>query len=78
MYAAFAYIMTNRKDGVLYVGVTNDLVRRVFEHRSGAAEGFTKRYGLKALVWFEAHDYIRAAIAREKDLKHLRGRRRCA
>lgn len=71
MYSAFVYIMTNRKDGVLYVGVTTDLMRRVYEHRSGAVEGFTKRYGLKSLVWFEAHDDIRAAIAREKALKHF-------
>ena len=70
MYAAFVYIMTNGPDGVLYVGVTSDLVRRVFEHRTGAAPGFTKRYGLKRLVWFEAHDDIVAAIAREKELKH--------
>ncbi|MBL8806825.1 MAG: GIY-YIG nuclease family protein, partial [Rhodospirillales bacterium] len=66
----YVYMMTNRPDGTLYVGVTSDLPRRVWEHREGAVEGFTKRYGLKRLVWFEAHDDIRAAIARESALKH--------
>jgi hypothetical protein len=49
----YIYILTNRPHGILYVGVTNDLVRRVFEHRSGFVEGFTKRYGLNRLVYFE-------------------------
>ncbi|RXF74214.1 GIY-YIG nuclease family protein [Hansschlegelia zhihuaiae] len=70
MLSAFVYIMASGPNGVLYVGVTSDLVRRVFEHRSGAAEGFTRRYGVKTLVWFETHDAIVAAIAREKALKH--------
>ncbi|MBI1246016.1 MAG: GIY-YIG nuclease family protein [Alphaproteobacteria bacterium] len=62
--------MSNRPDGTLHVGVTSDLPRRAWEHREGAIDGFTKRYGLKRLVWFEAHADIRAAIAREKVLKH--------
>jgi putative endonuclease len=66
----FVYMMSNRPDGTLYVGVTADLARRAWEHRTGAVEGFTKRYGLKRLVWYEAHDDIRAAIARETSLKH--------
>jgi len=53
-----------------YVGVTNDLVRRVFEHREGAVPGFTKRYGLKLLVYFERYDNPNAAIQREKNIKH--------
>ena len=66
----YIYILTNRPNGILYVGVTNDLVRRVFEHRSGFVEGFTKRYGLKTLVYFERFDDIRDAIQREHNIKH--------
>lgn len=62
--------MTNKPNGTLYVGVTSDLVRRVWEHREGHADGFTKRYDLKRLVYFESHDEIRSAIQREKNLKH--------
>jgi putative endonuclease len=60
----YIYILTNRPNGVLYVGVTNDLVRRVFEHRSGFVEGFTRRHGLKRLVYFEQFETIRDAIQR--------------
>ena len=61
--------MTNRPDGTLYIGVTSDLARRAFEHRSSAVDGFTKRYRLKLLVWTEWHDDIRRAIQREKTMK---------
>ena len=61
----WVYIMTNKPNGTLYVGVTNDLSRRVFEHREGAIGGFTKRYGLKRLVYFERHEDIGRAIQRE-------------
>jgi putative endonuclease len=64
------YIVTNRPNGALYVGVTSDLARRAWEHREGVIEGFTKRYGLKRLVYWERHDDIRDAIAREKTIKH--------
>ncbi|MFG1426416.1 GIY-YIG nuclease family protein [Roseixanthobacter glucoisosaccharinicivorans] len=70
MPAAFVYMLTNRPNGPLYLGVTNDLVRRIFEHREELAEGFTKRYGLKRLVYFEAHTEIRLAIQRERTMKH--------
>jgi putative endonuclease len=70
MAGGSVYIMNNRPNGILYVGVTNDLVRRVFEHRSGLVEGFTKRYGLKRLVYFEQFDDIRDAIQREHNIKH--------
>ena len=70
MRGGFVYLMANRPDGTLYVGVTSDLPRRAWEHREGAIDGFTKRYGLKRLVWFEAHDDIRTAIQREKTMKH--------
>jgi len=62
--------MTNRPDGTLYVGVTSDLARRVQEHRDGVADGFTKRHGLKRLVYAEHHEDIRAALQREKNIKH--------
>ena len=70
MRGGWVYIMTNRPNGTLYLGVTGDLVRRAWEHRQGVAEGFTRRHGLKRLVWFERHDDIRAAIQREKTMKH--------
>jgi putative endonuclease len=66
----WVYILTNRPNGTLYVGVTSDLARRVWEHREGIADGFTRRYGLKRLVYAEPHDDIRTAIQREKNLKH--------
>jgi putative endonuclease len=62
--------MTNKRDGVLYVGVTSDLPKRAWEHREGVVAGFTKRYGLKMLVYFEWHDEIALAIQREKNIKH--------
>ena len=61
--------MTNRPNGTLYVGVTNDVVRRTHEHRTGAIIGFTKRCGLHLLVYFERHEDIRMAIQREKNIK---------
>ena len=65
----WVYILTNARNGTLYTGVTNDLARRVSEHREGAADGFTKRYGLKTLVWFERHATAEQAIVREKKIK---------
>jgi putative endonuclease len=70
MAGGYVYILTNRPNGILHAGVTNDLVRRVFEHQSGFVEGFTKRYGLKRLVYFERFDDIRDAIQREHNIKH--------
>jgi putative endonuclease len=66
----WVYFMTNRPNGILYIGVTDDLVRRVWEHREGVVDGFTKRYGLKYLVYFEQYDDIRDARQREQNLKH--------
>ena len=63
------YIMTNAVRGTLYVGVTSALAGRVYQHREGLVDGFTKRYGLKRLVWYEAHERMLEAIAREKTLK---------
>jgi len=66
----YVYILTNRPNGILYVGVTSDLVRRVAQHREGTVQGFTKRYDLKRLVYFETYDDIPTAIQREHNMKH--------
>ncbi|HQT62970.1 MAG: excinuclease ABC subunit C [Acidocella sp. 20-57-95] len=66
----WVYIMTDRPSGTLYIGVTADLVRRVSQHRAGETPGFTQRYWLKRLVYFERQEEILGAIAREKALKH--------
>ena len=68
----FVYILANKPQGTLYVGVTNDLVRRVTEHRDGVVPGFTKRYSVHMLVWFEEYGDIQDAIAQEKRLKRWR------
>jgi putative endonuclease len=67
---AWLYIMTNRPNGILYVGTTVDLTRRVWEHREGLVEGFTKRYGLHRLVYAEWHETLLAARQRESNIKH--------
>jgi putative endonuclease len=61
--------LASKRNGTLYVGVTNDLARRVGEHRNGIASVFTKRYGVKILVWYEVQDDVNRAIAREKQIK---------
>lgn len=63
------YLMASKRNGTLYIGVTSDLIRRVWEHKQGAVEGFTKKYGVHMLVWFEMHQDMYAAITREKALK---------
>jgi putative endonuclease len=68
----WVYIMTNRPNGTLYVGVTDNLARRAWEHRAGLVEGFTKRYGLTRLVLAEQYDDMRAARQREQNMKHWR------
>ena len=70
MRGGFVYIMANRRNGTLYVGVTSDLPRRAYQHREGLVDGFTKDYGLKLLVYFDQFDDIRTAIQREKAIKH--------
>jgi len=70
MSGGWVYIMTNRPNGTLYVGVTSNLPRRVQEHRDGVAEGFSKRHGLKRVVYAERHEDMRAALQREKNIKH--------
>ena len=66
---AYVYIMANKAFGTLYIGMTADLIRRVFEHREKLMDGFTKRYGLDLLVYYEVHDSIEEAIRREKMMK---------
>ena len=68
----YVYIVASQRNGTLYVGVTNDLARRAYEHRTRAVRGFTATHGVKMLVWYEPHDSIVEAIAREKRLKRWR------
>jgi putative endonuclease len=70
--AYYVYILASKKHGTLYIGVTNDIVRRVYEHKAKAVPGFTTRYGVDKLVWFETCDDAETAIAREKELKKWR------
>ena len=72
------YILSNRPGGTLYVGVTSNLVQRVAQHRSGMVDGFTRRYNLHRLVWYEPHVEMFAAIEREKQLKSGPRRRKLA
>lgn len=65
----FVYLQTNRRNGTFYVGVTNDLPRRCMQHRARVGDAFTKRYGIKHLVWFESHSDPREATRREKRIK---------
>jgi putative endonuclease len=68
----FVYILASRRHGTLYIGVTSDLPKRLYEHRVGAVPGFTRKYNVKLLVYIEPHDSIESAILREKQLKEWR------
>ena len=63
------YMLASRRNGTLYVGVTSDLVKRIWEHRDDAVEGFTRQYRVHTLVWYEVHESMMSAIAREKAIK---------
>jgi putative endonuclease len=65
----YVYIITNKKDGVLYLGVTNDIERRMFEHKNKLVKGFSSKYNLDKLIYFEKYQYIGDAIKREKNIK---------
>jgi putative endonuclease len=65
----YVYILASKIGGTLYIGVTNDLIRRVWQHREKLADGFTKKYGVAALVYYEVHSDVKAAITREKQMK---------
>jgi len=69
---SYVYIMASGRNGTLYTGVTTDLARRTYEHREGQLEGFTRKYAVKMLVWFEIHESVTSAIAREKAIKRWR------
>jgi putative endonuclease len=68
----YVYLLASKRHGTLYLGVTNNFVRRGYEHKLKAADGFTRRYGVDRLVWFEIYDNINTAITREKELKKWR------
>ncbi|PJA48772.1 MAG: endonuclease [candidate division SR1 bacterium CG_4_9_14_3_um_filter_40_9] len=76
MKSGYVYILTNRKDGVLYIGVTNNLCRRTQEHKAGNPFGFSTMYNTKKLVYYEKYEDIREAIQREKQLKKWKRNRK--
>ncbi len=65
----FVYMLASKKNGTLYTGMTNDLIRRIFEHKQGMVKGFTQKYGIKTLVWYEQHNDVLEAIKREKNIQ---------
>ena len=69
MKTYYIYILASKRNGTLYIGITNDLTRRVFEHKTGLVNGFTKKYSVNKLVYFESTSDVNAAILREKRLK---------
>ncbi len=65
----YVYILSNKRNGTLYTGVTSDLLKRVYEHKNDLVDGFSKRYGIHDLVWYEMHETAESAISREKHIK---------
>ncbi|MBA3678714.1 GIY-YIG nuclease family protein [Candidatus Saccharibacteria bacterium] len=72
MKTGYAYILANDKNGTIYIGVTSDITKRVYEHKNHLRDGFTKNYSVEKLVWFEQYEDITDAIVREKQLKQWR------
>ena len=68
-HSYFVYMLASQRNGTLYIGVTNDLVRRIGEHRAGLVPGFTRKYRVTMLIWYEQHQYVNDAILRERRLK---------
>jgi putative endonuclease len=66
---SYVYILASQYNGTLYIGVTSDLIQRIWQHKDNRADGFTKKYGVKRLVWYEQHDSLESSILREKQLK---------
>ena len=66
------YLLTSRRNGTLYTGVTSNLIQRVWQHKNNLVDGFTKKYGVHTLVWFEVHQTMPSAIEREKAIKEWR------
>ena len=69
MKSPAVYILASERNGTLYIGVTSDLIKRVWQHKESLADGFTKKYGVKMLVWYEQHETMVSAIAKEKAMK---------
>jgi len=69
----YVYILCSKRNGTLYIGVTSDLVKRVYEHKFNLVEGFSKKYNVHRLVWYETHDSAESAITREKQIKNGKG-----
>ena len=67
--AFFVYILASKRNGTLYIGMTDDLAKRIWQHRNEIIPGFTKRYGVKLLVWYEVHESRESAFARERQVK---------
>lgn len=65
----YVYLLASKRNGTLYIGVTADLIKRVWQHKNNVVEGFTKRYGVHLLVWFEEHERMASALSREKAMK---------
>jgi putative endonuclease len=65
----YVYILCSRRNGTLYTGVTSNLIKRIYEHKNNLVEGFTKKYGVHCLVWYEVHQTAETAIIREKQIK---------
>lgn len=72
MKSPAVYMMASQKQGTIYIGVTSNLIQRVWQHRTGVVEGFTQQYGVKMLVWYEQHESMESAIMREKAMKKWR------
>ena len=69
MKAPAVYMLASKRNGTLYIGVTSDLIKRVWQHREGVLEGFTRKYAVKMLVWYEQHETMESAISKEKAMK---------
>ena len=65
----YVYILCSKRNGTLYIGVTSDLVKRIYEHKNDLVDGFTKKYGIHGLVWYETHHSAESAITREKQMR---------
>ncbi len=70
----YVYLLASRRNGTLYIGVTSNLIKRIWEHKNNVVEGFTKRYRVHALVWYELHSTMESAISREKAMKEWKRR----
>jgi putative endonuclease len=74
----FVYMMTNQRHTLFYTGMTNELKTRAWQHKTGKVKGFTSRYNLNKLVWYEDHEWVQDAIAREKQIKRLSQKKKIA